>query len=58
MLSGVHSELIRDVRDMVAGFLKDNCMKPTAGGRDVGWKDFCALGLDSTEGRKVGIDGA
>ena len=30
----VHSELIRDVRDMVAGFLKDNCMKPTTGGRD------------------------
>ena len=31
---GVRSEVIRDVRDMVAGFLKDNCMKSTTGGRD------------------------
>ena len=31
---GVCSEVIRDVRDMVAGFLKDNCMKPTKGDRD------------------------
>ena len=31
---GVCSEVIRYVRDMVAGFLKDNCMKPTTGGRD------------------------
>ena len=26
--------MIKDVRDMVAGFLKDKCMKPTTGGRD------------------------
>ena len=31
---GVNSEVIRDVRDMVAGFLKDDCMEPTTGGRD------------------------
>ena len=31
---GVCSEVIRDVRDMVAGFLKDDCMEPTAGSRD------------------------
>ena len=33
-VASAHKELIRDVRDMVAGFLKDNCMKPTTGGRD------------------------
>ena len=33
----VHPELIGDVRDMVTGFLKDNCMKLTTGSRgDVG----------------------
>ena len=31
---GVCSEVIRDVRDMVAGFLENDCMEPTAGGRD------------------------
>ena len=31
---GVCSKVIRDVRDMVTGFLKNNCMEPTAGGRD------------------------
>ena len=31
---GVSSEVIRDVRDMVAGFLKDNNMESTTGGRD------------------------
>ena len=34
MLSVYAHEVIRDVRDMVAGFLKDNCMEPTTGGRD------------------------
>ena len=31
---GVCSEVIRDVRDMVAGFLENDCMEPTAGSRD------------------------
>ena len=31
---GVRSEVVRDVWDMVAGFLKDNCMESTTGGRD------------------------
>ena len=31
---GVCSEVIRDVRDMVTGFVKDNCMELAAGGRD------------------------
>ena len=55
---GVCSEEIRDVRDMVTGFLKNNCMEPTAGGRGQCWKDFCALGLDSTVRGKGEIDDA
>ena len=31
---GVCTEVIRDVRDMVAGFLENDCMEPTAGSRD------------------------
>ena len=30
----VCTEVIRDVRDMVARFLEDNCMEPTTGSRD------------------------
>ena len=33
-VASVRNELIGDVRDMVAGFLKDNCMEPTTNGRD------------------------
>ena len=35
---GVCSEVIRDVRNMVAGFLENDCMEPTTGSRDnIGW---------------------
>ena len=31
---GAHKELLRDVRDVITGFLKNNCMKLTTGSGD------------------------
>ena len=55
---GVRSEVIRDVRDMIAGFLKDNRMEPTTGGRDDVGRISARRAWISTEGGKVEIDGA
>ena len=33
-VAGAHKELLRDVRDVIIGFLKNNCMEPTTGSGD------------------------
>ena len=33
-IAGAHKELVRDVRDVITGFLKNNCMKLTTGSGD------------------------
>ena len=33
-VASAHNELFRDVRNVITGFLKNNCMKLTTGSRD------------------------
>ena len=56
-IAGGHKELLRDVRDVITGFLKNNCMKLTTGSGDNASR-ISAPGLDSFEGGKDENDDA
>ena len=57
-VASVRNELIGDVGDVIAGFLKNNRMEPSTSRRDDIGGGSCAPGLDSTEGLRDGIDDA
>ena len=57
-VASVRKELLRDVRNVITGFLKYDRMKPSAGRRnDIGGVPARPV-LDSTEEQRDGIDEA